>query len=104
MKIILDSYEKYLAEKVFGINLKEGQNTTETFKIETVNCETIVEIDGDLLGRVVNIFEPIATYAAAAGKAFMAMYAKGFAEFEQLVNENSKFKKEGATTDGKTKE
>lgn len=104
MKIIFDSYEKYLAEKVFGIDLKEGQNTTETIKLKLVGSQTVVEIDSDLLGRVINIFEPIATYAAAAGKAFMAMYAKGFAEFEQLVNENSKFKKEGATTDGKTKE
>lgn len=103
MKIVMDSYEKYLVEKIFGFSLKEGKNTTETIEVKTVAYQTTIEIDSDLLGRVVNIFEPIATYAVAAAKAFMTMYAKGFAEFEQLVLENSKFKKEG-TTDGKEKE
>ena len=104
MKIVLDSYEKYLVEKILGFGLKEGKNTTETIEVKIENYQTVVEIDSDLLGRVVDIFEPIATYAVAAAKAFVAMYAKGFAEFEQLVLDNSKFKKEGAATDGKTKE
>ena len=99
MKIVMDSYEKYIVEKIFGFSLKEGKNTTETIKVKTEAYQTVVEIDSDLLGRVVNIFEPIATYAVAAAKAFMAMYAKGFAEFEQLVLENNKFKKEGAIDD-----
>ena len=103
MKIVMDSYEKYIVEKIFGFSLKESKNTTETIKVKTEAYQTVVEIDSDLLGKAVNIFEPIATYAVAAAKAFMAMYAKGFAEFEQLVLENSKFKKEGAT-DGKEKE
>ena len=103
MKIVMDSYEKYLVEKIFGFSLKEGKNTTETIEVKTVDYQTTVEIDSDLLGRVVDIFEPIVTYAVAAAKAFMAMYTKGFAEFEQLVLENSKFKKEGVT-DGEEKE
>ena len=102
MKIVMDSYEKYLVEKIFGFSLKEGKNTTETIEVKTVDYQTVVEIDSDLLGRTVNIFEPIATYAVAAAKAFMAMYTKGFAEFEQLVLENSKFKKECVATNDKT--
>ena len=102
MKIVMDSYEKYLVEKIFGFSLKEGKNTTETIEVKTVDYQTTVEIDSDLLGRVVDIFEPIVTYAVAAAKAFMAMYTKGFAEFEQLVLENSKFKKEGVATNDKT--
>ena len=104
MKIVMDSYEKYLVEKIFGFSLKEGKNTPETIEVKTVDYQTTVEIDSDLLGRVVDIFEPIVTYAVAAAKAFMAMYTKGFAEFEQLVLENSNFKKEGIATDGEEKE
>ena len=102
MKIVMDSYEKYLVEKIFGFSLKEGKNTTETIEIKTVDYQTTVEIDSDLLGRVVDIFEPIVTYAVAAAKALMAMYNKDVAEFEQLVLENSKFKKEGVATNDKT--
>lgn len=101
MKIELNSYETYWAEKIIGLKIKAGENTTETIKIEQNYSTTIISIDSSLTESIINAIEPVANYTSAAVKAFMAMYAKCMADLEELANKHGEFKKEGATTDGK---
>lgn len=95
MKIVLDGYETYLAEKVLGFELKAGENTAETIKVEKNYSTTTVEINSNLIESVINAVEPVMQYGVAAAKAFIAMYAKGMSDLEQLVDRNKKFKKGG---------
>lgn len=101
MKIELNSYETYWAEKIIGLKIKAGENTTETIKVEQNYSTTIISIDSSLTESIINAIEPVANYTSAAVKAFMAMYAKCMADLEELANKHGEFKKEGATTDGK---
>ena len=100
MKIELNSYETYWAEKILGIKIKAGENTTETVKVEQNYSTTIISIDSSLTESIINAIEPVANYTSAAIKAFMAMYAKCMIDLEELANKHGEFKKEGAT-DGK---
>ena len=100
MKIELNSYETYWAEKILGIKIKAGENTTETVKVEQNYSTTIISIDSSLTESIINAIEPVANYTSAAIKAFMAMYAKCMVDLEELANKHGEFKKEGAT-DGK---
>ena len=100
MKIELNSYETHWAEKILGLKIKAGENTTETVKVEQNYSTTIISIDSSLTESIINAIEPVANYASAAIKAFMAMYAKCMVDLEELSNKHSEFKKEG-TTDGK---
>lgn len=101
MKIELNSYETYWAEKIIGLKIKAGENTTETIKVEQIYSTTLINIDSNLIESIVNAIEPVANYTSAAVKAFMAMYAKCMVDLEELANKHGEFKKEGATTDGK---
>lgn len=101
MKIELNSYETYWAEKILGLKIKAGENTTETVKVEQNYSTTIISIDSSLTESIINAIEPVANYTSAAIKAFMAMYAKCMIDLEELANKHGEFKKEGATTDGK---
>ena len=100
MKIELNSYETYWAEKILGLKIKAGENTTETVKVEQNYSTTIISIDSSLTESIINAIEPVANYTSAAIKAFMAMYAKCMVDLEELANKHGEFKKEGAT-DGK---
>lgn len=100
MKIELNSYETYWAEKILGIKIKAGENITETVKVEQNYSTTIISIDSSLTESIINAIEPVANYTSAAIKAFMAMYAKCMIDLEELANKHGEFKKEGAT-DGK---
>lgn len=100
MKIELNSYETYWAEKILGFKIKAGENTTETVKVEQNYSTTIISIDSSLTESIINAIEPVANYTSAAIKAFMAMYAKCMVDLEELANKHGEFKKEGAT-DGK---
>ena len=100
MKIELNSYETYWAEKILGIKIKAGENTTETVKVEQNYSTTIISIDSSLTESIINAIEPVANYTSAAIKAFMTMYAKCMVDLEELANKHGEFKKEGAT-DGK---
>ena len=100
MKIELNSYETYWAEKILGIKIKAGENTTETVKVEQNYSTTIISIDSSLTESIINAIEPVANYTSAAIKAFMAMYAKCMVDLEELANKHGEFKKEGAI-DGK---
>ena len=104
MKIELNSYETYWAEKILGLKIKAGKNTTETVKVEQNYSTTIISIDSSLTESIINAIEPVANYTSAAVKAFMAMYAKCMVDLEELANKHGEFKKEGATVDGKTEE
>lgn len=95
MKIELNSYETYWAEKILGIKIKAGKNTTETIKVEQIYSTTTIDIDSTLVEMVINAIEPIASYTSAAVKAFIAMYAKGMADLEELANKHGEFKKGG---------
>lgn len=101
MKIELNSYETYWAEKILGLKIKAGENTTETVKVEQNYSTTIISIDSNLTESIINAIEPVANYTSAAVKAFMAMYAKCMVDLEELANKHGELKKEGATTDGK---
>ena len=101
MKIVMDSYETYWAEKILGLKIKAGENTTKTVKVEQNYSTTIISIDSSLTESIINAIEPVANYTSAAIKAFMAMYAKCMVDLEELANKHGEFKKEGAT-DGKT--
>lgn len=101
MKIELNSYETYWAEKILGLKIKAGENTTETVKVEQNYSTTIISIDSSLTESIINAIEPVANYTSAAVKAFMAMYAKCMVDLEELSNKHGEFKKEGTTTDGK---
>lgn len=103
MKIELNSYETYWAEKFLGLKIKAGENTTETVKVEQNYSTTIISIDSSLTESIINAIEPVANYTSAAIKAFMAMYAKCMVDLEELANKHGEFKKEGAI-DGKEKE
>ena len=100
MKIVMDSYEKYWAEKILGLKIKAGENTTKTVKVEQNYSTTIISIDSSLTESIINAIEPVANYTSAAIKAFMTMYAKCMVDLEELANKHGEFKKEGAT-DGK---
>lgn len=104
MKIELNSYETYWAEKILGLKIKAGENTTETVKVEQNYSTTIISIDSSLTESIINAIEPVANYTSAAVKAFMAMYAKCMVDLEELANKHGEFKKEGVATDDKTKE
>ena len=99
MKIELNSYETYWAEKFLGLEIKAGENTTKTVKVEQNYSTTIISIDSSLTESIINAIEPVANYTSAAIKAFMAMYAKCIVDLKELANKHGEFKKEGATDD-----
>lgn len=101
MKIELNSYETYWAEKILGLKIKAGENTTETVKVEQNYSTTTIDIDSTLVEMVINAIEPIASYTTAAVKAFMAMYAKCMVDLEELARKHGEFKK-GDTNNDKT--
>lgn len=100
MKIHLNTYETYWAEKALGLNLEAGENTTKTVKVEKNYSTTVITVDSGLIESFINAAEPVVSYTVAAAKAFMAMYAKCMVDLEELSNKHGEFKKEG-TTDGK---
>lgn len=104
MKIELNSYEIYWAEKFLGLKIKAGENTTETVKVEQNYSTTIINIDSNLIESIVNAIEPVTNYTSAAVKAFMAMYAKCIVDLEELANKHGEFKKGDDNSDGKEKE
>ena len=101
MKIELNSYETYWAEKILGLKIKAGENTTETVKVEQNYSTTIISIDSSLTESIINTIEPVANYTPAAIKAFMAMYAKCMIDLEELANKHGEFKKGDDNSDGK---
>lgn len=103
MKIELNSYETYWAEKILGLKIKAGENTAETVKVEQNYSTTIISIDSSLTESIINAIEPVANYTSAAVKAFMAMYAKCMVDLEELANKHGEFKK-GDTADDKKEE